>query len=100
MPDEKRVEGYDFDYVLSFEDELSLSIPANKKFSDLPNKLELNFEGYDFKGEYVVAGNKITLKKNLTIKKSVIPKNDFTNWKKFLESIKEFNSYFFSVTAK
>lgn len=100
MPDEKRVGGYDFDYVLSFEDELSLTIPANKKFSDLPEKLELNFEGYEFKGEYVVAGNKITLKKNLTIKKSVIPKDDFTNWKKFLESIKEFNSYFFSVTAK
>lgn len=100
MPDEKRMGGYDFDYVLSFEDELSLSVPANKKFSDLPQKLELNFEGYDFKGEYIISGNKITLKKNLTIKKSVIDKTDFTNWKKFLESIKEFSSYFFSVTAK
>ncbi len=100
MPDEKRVAGYDFDYVLSFEDELSLSIPANKKFSDLPQKLELNFEGYEFKGEYVVSGNKITLKKSLAIKKSIIQKTDFTNWKKFLESVKEFSSYFFSVTAK
>jgi hypothetical protein len=100
MPDEKRTGGYDLDYVLSFEDELSLTIPAGKKLSDLPNKLELNFEGYDFKGEYIVTGNKIILKKNLTIKKSIVPKNDFTNWKKFLESIKEFNSYFFSVTAK
>ncbi len=100
MPDEKRIGGYDFDYVLSFDDELSLTIPANKKFSDIPQKLELNFDGYDFKGEYMITGNKITLKKNLAIKKSIINKTDLTNWKKFLESIKEFSSYFFSVTDK
>jgi len=100
MPDEKRVAGYDFDYVLSFEDELSLTIPANKKFSDIPEKLELNFDGYDFKGEYMTTGNKITLKKTLTIKKSIINKTDLTNWKKFLDSIKEFSSYFFSITTK
>ena len=28
MPDEKRVAGYDFDYVLSFEDEFSLTVPG------------------------------------------------------------------------
>ncbi|HKZ65859.1 MAG TPA: transglutaminase-like domain-containing protein, partial [Chitinophagaceae bacterium] len=100
MPDEKRVAGYDFDYVLSFEDELALTIPANKKISDIPDKLELNFEGYDFKGEYVVTGNKIILKKSLAIKKSIITKADLTSWKKFLDSIKEFSSYFFSITNK
>jgi hypothetical protein len=100
MPDEKRLGGYDFDYVLSFEDELSLTIPANKKFSDIPEKLELNFDGYDFKGEYIVTGNKLTLKKNLAIKKSIINKTDLANWKKFLESIRQFSSYFFSITDK
>lgn len=100
MPDEKRTTGYDFDYVLSFEDELSLLIPPGKKFSDIPEKLELTFDGYEFKGEYVVTGNKIILKKNLALKKSIISKSDFTNWKKFLDSIKEFSSYFFSITAK
>ena len=96
----KRQAGYDFDYVLSFEDELSLTIPADKKFADIPEKLELNAEGYDFKGEYVVAGNKLTLKKNLAIKKSIITKADLSNWKKFLESIKQFSGHFFSVTDK
>ena len=100
LPDEKRVNGYDLDYVLSFEDELSLTIPASKKISDIPPKLELNFDGYDFKGEYLVTTNKIILKKTLVLKKSVINKNDLTNWKKFLESIKEFSSYFFSITDK
>jgi len=100
MPDEKRVAGYDFDYVLSFEDELALTIPVTKKFTDIPEKLELNFEGYDFKGEYIVTGNKITLKKSLAIKKSIINKADLTSWKNFLDSIKEFSSYFFSITDK
>ncbi len=100
MPDEKRVNGYDFDYVLSYDDEISLAVPADRKFVDIPEKLDMSFEGYEFKGEYTVAGNKITLKKLLTIKNSVIKASDFTNWKKFLESIKDFNKYFISVTKK
>lgn len=100
LPDEKRTNGYDLDYVLSFEDEFSLSIPAGSKFSDLPEKLELKSAGYEFKGEYVVSGNTIVLKKYLVLKKSTIAKSDFEDWKNFLGSIKTFSSYFFSITAK
>ena len=100
MPDEKRVNGYDFDYVLSFEDEISLSIPADRKFVDIPEKLDMVFDGYEFKGEYQVQGNKIILKKKLSIKNSIIKTTDFENWKKFLSSIKEFNKYFITVTKK
>ncbi len=100
MPDEKRVNGYDFDYVLSYDDDISLTIPADKIFVDVPGKLDMAYEGYEFKGEYQVSGNMITLKKSLTIKNSVIKATDFENWKKFLEDIKEFNKYFLSVTRK
>jgi hypothetical protein len=100
LPDEKRVNGYDFDYVLTYEDEISLTVPNDKKFVDIPAKLDINNEGYEFKGEYTVVGNKIILKKLLTIKNSIIKTSDFENWKKFLESIKEFNKYFISVTKK
>jgi hypothetical protein len=100
LPDEKRTNGYDLDYVLSFEDEFSLKIPAGSNFADLPEKLELKSPGYEFKGEYVVSGNTIVLKKYLVVKKSTIATSDFEDWKKFLTSIKTFSSYFFSVTAK
>ncbi|WP_205511581.1 transglutaminase-like domain-containing protein [Longitalea arenae] len=100
MPDEKRKTGYDFDYVLSFDDEFSLTIPNGQQFADVPEKLELKQNGYEFKGEYVVTGNKITLKKQLVLKNSTINSADFTNWKNFLGSIKTFSSYFFSVTTK
>ena len=100
MPDEKRTTGYDFDYVLAFEDEISLTIPASMQFVDIPQKLELDNENYSFTGVYTVNKNTITLKKTLIIKNSVIKTGDFTNWKKFLGSIKDFNKYFLAVTKK
>jgi transglutaminase superfamily protein/uncharacterized protein DUF3857 len=100
LPDEKRTNGYDLDYVLSFEDEFSLKIPAGSTFADLPDKLELKFPGYEFKGEYVVSGNTVVLKKYLVLKKSTIATSEFADWKNFLGSIKTFSSYFFSITAK
>lgn len=100
MPDEKRKSGYDFDYVLSFEDEFSLTVSADNQFADIPEKLEMKYDGYEFKGAYTVTGNKVILRKYLVLKNSMIPAKDFANWKKFLESIKSFSSYFFSITSK
>ena len=100
MPDEKRTRGYDFDYVLTYDDEISLTIPADKKFADIPEKLELNSEGYSFTGAYTHSSNKLLLKKTLTIKNNIIKTKDFDSWKKFLEQIKEFTRYLITVTAK
>jgi hypothetical protein len=100
MPDEKRTRGYDLNWVTSFEDELSLIVPAGKKFADVPEKLELSFEGYSFTGEYIISGNKITLKKRLLIKKSTVPVKDFANWKNFLQKVKAFSENYITVTGK
>ncbi len=100
LPDEKRTRGYDLNWVTAFEDELSLTIPANKKFADIPEKLQVINDNYSFTGEYIVAGNKIVLKKKLLIKKSTINKKDFTEWVKFLESIKSFSENYITVTTK
>ncbi len=100
VPDEKRIEGYDLDDVIKFEDEISLSLPANKQFTDKPENLEIKKDGYEFKGEYVITNNKIILKKSLAIKNSVIKKTEFEEWKKFLESVKEFSKYFITITQK
>ena len=99
-PDEKRLSGYDVGYVMSFQDEFSLTIPNGSRFADIPKKIELKYPGYEFSGEYAVQGNKITLKKLLVLKSSVIAKKDFAEWTKFLDAIKEFSGYFFSVTTK
>jgi len=100
LPDEKRVGGYDFDDVWTFEDEISLSIPAGSKFVDVPEKAELVANGYEFRGEYVVTGNKIVLRKKIIIKNSIIRTAEFEQWKKFLGAIKDFSKYLLSVTKK
>ncbi len=100
MPDDKRTRGYDLNWVTLFEDELTLTIPSGKKFTDVPEKLELNTEAYSFTGEYVITSNKITLKKKLHIKRSTIPKNEFTAWKDFLAKIKIFSENYITVTNK
>lgn len=100
IPDEKRVQGYDLDVLIKYEDKISLTLPADKKFFDKPDNLELKFDGYEFKGNYSIESNKIILTKELSIKNSIIKKSDFPNWTKFIESIKEFNKYLISITKK
>lgn len=100
IPDEKRIQGYDLDVLVKYEDKISLSLPADKKFFDKPDNLELKFDGYEFKGNYTIEGNKIILTKELSIKNSIIKKSEFPAWIKFIESIKEFNKYLISITKK
>jgi hypothetical protein len=100
IPDEKRVNGYDLDVLVKFSDEISLTIPANKKFIDKPDNLEIKYDGYEFKGEYILVGNKMTLKKELSIRNSIVKKADFANWTKFIVSIKEFSKYLISISDK
>lgn len=100
IPDEKRIQGYDLDVLIKYEDKISLTLPADKKFFDKPDNLDLKFDGYEFKGSYIIEGNKIVLTKELSIKNSIIKKSDFPNWIKFIESIKDFNKYLISITKK
>ncbi len=100
VPDEKRVEGYDLDALIKFQDDISLTIPAGSMIVDKPENLVLKYDGYEFSGEYTVTGNKMVLHKTLVIKNGVIKKDDFANWKKFIESIREFNTYLLSITKK
>jgi transglutaminase-like putative cysteine protease len=98
MPDEKRTRGYDFESIFSYEDEIELVIPPGKKCIDLPTKLVVDNPAYAFSGSYELAGNKVKLKKTLTIKDAIIPAEQLGAWKDFLEQLKDFNSYLLTVT--
>jgi transglutaminase-like putative cysteine protease len=98
MPDDKRTRGYDFESVYAYEDEMELTLPADRKSADLPEPLNLDAAGYSFSGAYEVKGNKLVLKKTLTIKNSTIEFKDIEPWKKFLEQIREFNRNLVTIT--
>ncbi len=91
MPDAKRTRGYDFESVFAYEDEIELALPANRKCIDLPEPLQLDHPDYSFSGVYEVKGNKLLLKKTLSIKNSIIPFQQMESWKQFLLQIRDFN---------
>lgn len=100
VPDEKRQRGYDFESLFTYEDDISLTIPASKKFVDLPDEVKEDYPGYGFDGSYNVNGNTISLKKSLSIRSGQVIKEDFANWIVFLKKMKEFNSTQVSITKK
>lgn len=100
IPDEKRIEGYDLDEIVKFDDQITLTIPADKKFIDKPDDLTIRHDGYEFTGTYTIAGNKITLSKSLMIKNNIIKKSEFPQWIKFINAIKEFNKYLITISNK
>lgn len=100
MPDEKRQKGFSFESMFTYEDDIELTIPADKKFIDLPESVKLNFPDYAFHGSYTATSNKINLKKILAIQNGQVNKNDFSNWIGFLKKMKDFNSNQVSITKK
>lgn len=92
MPDDKRVNPYEFNSLYTAEDEIELSLPGGYKVKDLPEAFTQQATDYGFNGSYTQQGNKIILKKSLAIKTGTIKKDDFKNWTEFLKKLKDFNN--------
>jgi hypothetical protein len=90
-PDEKRMNAYEFNSIYTAEDEIELNIPGYK-VKDLPETIDQQATDYGFKGSYAQSGNKIVLKKQLSINTGTVKKADFENWTAFLKKLKEFNN--------
>ncbi len=91
MPDDKRVNPYEFNSTYVAEDEIELNVPGYK-IKDLPEAFNQQAADYGFTGSYTQSGSKIILKKALSIKTGTVKKNDFVNWKDFLKKLKDFNN--------
>ncbi len=96
MPDDKRVNPYEFNSIYTAEDEIELSVPGYK-IKDLPEVFNQQTDDYGFTGSYAQQGNKIVLKKALSIKTGTVKKADFSKWKDFLKKLKDFNNNIVTV---
>ena len=96
MPDDKRANPYEFNSIYTAEDEIELSVPGYK-IKDLPEVFNQQTDDYGFAGSYAQQGNKIVLKKALSIKTGTVKKADFNNWKDFLKKLKDFNNNIVTV---
>ena len=91
LPDAKRINSYEFNSIYTTEDEIELSVPGYK-IKDLPPAFNQQTNDYGFAGSYTQSGDKIILKKALSIKTGTVKKEDFANWTDFLKKLKDFNN--------
>jgi Domain of Unknown Function with PDB structure (DUF3857)/Transglutaminase-like superfamily len=96
MPDDKRINPYEFNSIFTAEDEIELNVPGYK-ILELPPAFNQQVADYGFSGSYTRQGTKIVLKKSLSIKTGTVKKNDFTAWKTFLKNLKDFNNNIVTV---
>jgi hypothetical protein len=99
-PDSNRVSGYDFEGILTYDDEIELTLPATHRCTDLPEKLSVETAWYSILSSYEVKGNKVILKKLFSFKKGMLPASALPEWRKALEQLRNFNSYVINILKK
>jgi len=96
MPDDKRVNPFEFNSIYVAEDEIELKVPGFR-IKDVPEAIDQQSADYGFKGSYSQTGSTILLKKTLSINTGTVKKADFANWKAFLKKLKDFNNNIVTV---
>ncbi|MBS1510050.1 MAG: transglutaminase domain-containing protein [Bacteroidetes bacterium] len=99
-PEENRKNGFEFRGLFTYDDEIEITIPTDRQFTDLPNNFKFDNGFVSFSGSYQVNGNKLIFKKLLSVKKEILPADKLNEWKKFLDDLKEFNSYLITIAKK
>lgn len=92
MPDDKRQNPIDLDNVFISTDEVTLELPPAAKAETLPAPFTAAFKDNKLEASYTASGNRITLNKKMLFSSPVILNADFSAYKTFISSIKEFNS--------
>lgn len=92
MPDDKRVNPYEFNSLYTAEDEIELVLPGGYKAKELPEALSQQLNDFGFSGSYSFTGNKVLLKKSLSINGGSVKKESFPQWKDFLKKLRDFNN--------
>lgn len=91
IPGNERQNPIDINEVFTTNDEVTLELPALAKAQSLPKSFEAAFNNNTITASYKAIGNKIVLNKKIKLNSPVIYTNQFTDWKNFVNQIKEFN---------
>lgn len=91
IPDDERQNPIDIGNTFMVNDEVTLELPANAKVQTLPQPFKADFKNDNVEASYTQQGNKVLLKKKIQVNSPVILTNEFTDWKNFINKIKEFN---------
>lgn len=100
LPKDDRQSPFDLDYVVWAKDEISLTLPAGAVVNAKPADTKFNFKQNTFAASYTLQQNTLLLQKDFIINTPVIYPSDFTDWKTYINKIKEFNRNKISVTVQ
>jgi len=78
--------------------EVELQIPADSKPSVLPASLKIEQADYSMNGTYLADKSKITYKREIMIKKALVPKQNFLKWNADIDKLNEFYNNQLSIT--
>lgn len=97
---EKELGGFEFDSTRKTDYELShkiyvsttveFTIPDGYKVDYLPEALNKKSGDLSFEGAYTAKGNLVTYSKKIVINKTIIRKQEFSDWNTFISSINKF----------
>lgn len=82
---DKRKNDYWFSGKQHIVTETELTLPPNYKASSLPPELNISKPGYEFHISYISSPGKLTYKKSLLIKNTLLTKANFAQWNQDIE---------------
>jgi hypothetical protein len=97
LPGENRKSPIDLGNAFVATDKITLKLPASAKPGSMPKKFTANFNKNQVDAEYAFNSGQVTLQKKTVMASPVILPADFDAWKKFVNSIKEFNRSSISI---
>jgi hypothetical protein len=87
---EERKHDYWFPNKENINIEMELELPANYKATSVPPDLNIVKPGYEFHLSYVSLPGKLTYKKSLKIKNTILPKAKFAQWNQDIEQLNKY----------
>ena len=76
----KRKNDYAFPFSQSLQSHIRLIIPEGYRVKDIPPNMEVETDDYQFSIRYIVSDDSILYHKEITIKKTMLPKSNFRQW--------------------
>lgn len=97
---EKRKLPYLFSFKNNLVFETQLSLSSDKAINSLPEKFEIKKPGYSFAASYVFDKGKIIYRNEITIHKTELRPEEFTEWNKDIERLTDFYNQQIVLTLK
>lgn len=94
----KRKNDFAFSFSENYVSSIRLIIPEGYRVKEIPQDMEIETDDYDFTIRYTVNGDSILYHKEITIKKTILPKSNFRQWNADIGMLR--NAYLKQITLE